>query len=180
MTGPASDNSAHDAGSHAGAWQGTAHAMWPRFLGAVCLVAALVAVIVGIANAGGGVVALLLPCVPIGVAAAAFSRIVVAIDRRGFTVDYGPLPWPRTHIELAEIRSAAVTDVVPLRHGGWGYRGSRLVMKRAAVVIRGGEGIHLQLANNRQFVVTVDNAAQGVVVLNDLLANATDAEVYDE
>jgi hypothetical protein len=42
---------------------------------------------------------------------------------------------------------------------------------RAAVVLRGGEGLRLDLSRGRIFVVTVDDAATGAAVLAQKLAS---------
>jgi hypothetical protein len=87
-------------------------------------------------------------------------------------VRYGPLPWPTSHIALSSIKTAIAIDVRPSAHGGWGYRGSRRLFGKAAVVVRGGDGIRIDLADGTEFVVTVDDAEQGAGVLNDLRAAA--------
>lgn len=55
---------------------------------------------------------------------------------------------------------------------GWGYRGSRRTFGRAALVLRTGPAIRLDLTDNRTFAVTVDDAATGAGLLNDLRARA--------
>ncbi|MGI9598575.1 MAG: hypothetical protein ACR2QK_20580 [Acidimicrobiales bacterium] len=100
----------------------------------------------------------------------AFATILVSVDRRGLTIRYGILPRPRTRVGLDEIETAHAVDVKPTEHGGWGYRGSRRIFGKAAVVIRGGEGIRLGLKDGNEFIVTVDDAARGAGVLNDLRA----------
>jgi len=99
-----------------------------------------------------------------------FSRVNVSVDRRGLTVTYGFLPWPKNRIKLDSVSSAEAIDVRPMEHGGWGYRGSRKLLGRAAVVVRGGQGIRVSLTDGTDFIVTVDNADQGAGVLNDLRA----------
>ena len=79
---------------------------------------------------------------------------------------YGMLPWPRTSIDVVEIESASAIDVRPMEWGGWGYRGTLTLMKQAAVVLRAGPGIRLDLTDGRVFVVTVDNPEPAVALLN--------------
>lgn len=105
-----------------------------------------------------------------------FTRIAVSIDRRGLTVRYGGLPWPKNHIGLNSITSAEAIHVKPMDHGGWGYRGSRKLIGRAAVVVRGGEGIRMALADGTDFIVTVDDAEHGAGVLNDLRAGVQSSQ----
>ncbi len=57
-------------------------------------------------------------------------------------------------------------DAKPRDWGGWGYRGSLFLMKQAAVVLRKGPAIRVDLKNGKVFVVTVDDPTQGVAVLN--------------
>lgn len=104
-----------------------------------------------------------------GAAVAMFATIQVTADRRGLIVTYGPGRWPRTTIGLDRITHAEVIDVRPMHHGGWGYRGSVRVFGRAAVVVRAGEGIQLDLVDGKRFVVTVDDAETGAGTINDLL-----------
>lgn len=68
----------------------------------------------------------------------------------------GPGGWPTVSIPVAEIEGAEVIDVRPLRYGGWGYRGSLRLFRRAAVTLRSGPGLRLALTGGRVFVVTVD------------------------
>ncbi len=61
---------------------------------------------------------------------------------------------------------ASVIDVRPMQWGGWGYRGSLKLMRKAAVVHRAGPGIRLDLTDGRVFVVTLDNPEVPVALLN--------------
>ena len=79
---------------------------------------------------------------------------------------YGILPWPKTSVGVDRISEASVIDVKPSQWGGWGYRGSLKLMKRAAVVHRAGPGIRLDLNDGKVFVVTVDNPETPVALLN--------------
>jgi len=98
-------------------------------------------------------------------ATSVLATVTVTVDRRGLRVAYGPLAWPRTTVDLRDIHAAAAIDVRPMRWGGWGYRGSRAVLRQAAVVVRGGPGIRLDLVEDRVFVVTVDDAVTGAALL---------------
>jgi len=101
-----------------------------------------------------------------GVLVLALSSINVTADSAGLRVKYGMLPWPRTSIDVVEIESASAIDVRPMEWGGWGYRGTLTLMKQAAVVLRAGPGIRLDLTDGRVFVVTVDNPEPAVALLN--------------
>jgi hypothetical protein len=87
-----------------------------------------------------------------------FRRITVTVDETDLrTVFAGPLI--RVTIPLAEIeRLEHVPDVRPVRYGGWGYRGSLRVLKKAAVILRRGDGVIFALTGDRRFVITVDDA----------------------
>lgn len=140
-------------------WSGSCTARWPLLV-CVTLVAA-------------GVVLLLAPGAPrlglvmiaAGVAASFLSHIEVYCDRRGLTVSYGPLRWPRTSVPLQQIASVAAIEVNPGQWGGWGYRGSLRLLGRAAVVLGTGPGIRVDLRSGATLVVTVDDAATGAAVL---------------
>jgi hypothetical protein len=94
-----------------------------------------------------------------------FASIRVLIDDDGLKVFYGAWGWPVTWIQLEEIEQVYAIDVKPMSWGGWGYRGMLSLFGRAAVVLRGGEGLRLDLSRGRIFVVTVDDASTGAAVL---------------
>jgi len=96
----------------------------------------------------------------------AFSTVKVRIDQEGLQIKYGLLSWPRTSVDLEKIATASIIDVRPMQWGGWGYRGSLKLIRRAAVVHRAGPGIRLDLNDGRVFVVTVDHPEPGVALLN--------------
>ncbi len=91
------------------------------------------------------------------------------MDRQGLRIEYGPLRWPVQRIPLDEIQQAAVVDIKPGEWGGWGYRGMLRVFGKAAVVLRGGPGIVLELTGKRRLAVTVDDAGEGAGLVNDLV-----------
>jgi hypothetical protein len=144
------------------AWAGRAHLAWWLPLVLIAIGAILV---VSARSAVGAVPAALLVLVYL-----AFGWIRVSVDARGLRIRYGLLPWPVTSVPLGDIRRAERIDLRPLEWGGWGYRGSRKVFARAAVVLRGGDAIKLQLTDGSKFAVTVDDAATGAALLADLLA----------
>jgi len=130
-------------------------------------VALLALLLLGFVRAWAAVVPLLV----VAFALTAFCPVQVTADRRGLRIRYGWLPWPTTTIALSEIRRADAIDLRPMDWGGWGYRGSRRAMGRAAVVLRRGAAIRLDLADGSTFAVTVDDAATAAGVLNDLRAS---------
>ncbi len=102
----------------------------------------------------------------------AFSSVRVSADAEGLRVRYGMFPWPATHISLDQIDEASVIEVNPLDWGGWGYRGTLKLMGQAAVVLRKGPGIRLDLRNDKVFVVTVDDPETPVALINGELTRS--------
>ncbi|MFT7475260.1 MAG: hypothetical protein ACI81L_002198 [Verrucomicrobiales bacterium] len=110
--------------------------------------------------------AILAAIVIAGVALLSLASIRVRADSAGLHVNYGVLPWPTTSIAMDRIDQASIIDVRPMEWGGWGYRGTLKLMKQAAVVLRAGPGIRLDLTDGRIFVVTIDDPEDAVALLN--------------
>ena len=148
-------------GTGRAAWTGRAHLAWwlPLVLIAIGVILAVSA-----RSLVGAIPAALLLLVYL-----AFGWIKVTVDVRGLQIRYGVLPRPVTSGPLDDIRRAERIDLAPLQWGGWGYRGSRKAFGRAAVVLRGGDAIKLQLTDGGEFAVTVDDAATGAALLAGLL-----------
>ncbi len=100
------------------------------------------------------------------------SVVRVVVGANGVRVS-APLGFPAVRFRLDEIDGAEAIDVHPMEWGGWGYRGSVRLFKRAAWVLRAGTGMRLDLRGGRVFLVTVDDADEAVAVLNGLLATST-------
>ncbi|HEY3139941.1 MAG TPA: hypothetical protein VGJ86_02365 [Acidimicrobiales bacterium] len=98
---------------------------------------------------------------------AALGSVRVSVGAHGVRVRPELVRWPAVRIPLAHIARAEAIDLHPMRWGGWGYRGSLRLVRRAAWVVRGGPGLRIELTDGAVFAVTVDNA---VAVLNGLLA----------
>ena len=113
---------------------------------------------------------LLAVVVIVGLGTLALSSIRVSAGTDGLSVRYGYLPWPSTTIDLHQIKEASVIDVDPVAWGGWGYRGTLTFMHQAAVVLRSGPGIRLDLVDGRVFVVTIDDPATPVALINGELS----------
>ena len=131
-------------------WTSSLSAGWPLLLGLVTLLVALGLTLITEMWIG---VVLLLPAIAI----TTFSRIRVTADRSGLSVRYGFLGWPRTSVPLCRIATARAMDISPADWGGWGYRGSLTLMRRAAVVLRAGPGLRLDLHDGKVFAVTIDD-----------------------
>ncbi len=151
-------------GEHA-VWTSTLYARWPFVAGLAMLLVS--AVLVPLTSRW--VTALVFVS---AVAAISLARIRVRADGAGLQVRYGFAAWPRTKVPLGRIEEACAIDVRPMQWGGWGYRGSLTLMKRAAVVLRAGPGIRLNLRNGKVFVVTIDDPETPVALLNAEVANA--------
>jgi hypothetical protein len=106
----------------------------------------------------------------VGVAFLAFASVSVSVTGDGVRVRSGRLGWPAVRLSLDQVTSASAIDVKPLTLGGWGYRGSVRVFGWASWIVRGGEGLQLDLTRGKRFVVTVDQADEAAAVLNGLLA----------
>lgn len=107
----------------------------------------------------------------------ALVRVSVSAER--VRVALGPWGWPRLRVRTADVVRATAEDVRPMANGGWGYRGSRRLFKRAAVVVRGGEGLVLALRDGTRLVVTVDDAETAAGLVNDLAARTAPATPAD-
>lgn len=103
-------------------------------------------------------------------ALAVLARIRVTVSERGVEIQYGVLGWPRQRIPLARICSAEAFDLAPLAHGGWGYRGSLKALGSAAVVVRGGLALRLELEDDKRLFITVDGADDAARLLNGFVA----------
>jgi hypothetical protein len=141
-------------------WTGRARATWPVLTGTVLLACA---VLLGLA-AQWGLTAVLLVA---GVAMFGFTSVRVTVAARGVTVAYGPLGLRLTRFPLRRIERAEAVNRTAF---SFGYRGSLTVFGSAAVALRRGPALSLTLRDHKTFVVTVDDAATGAALLNDLIA----------
>jgi hypothetical protein len=97
-----------------------------------------------------------------------FTSVRVTVAARGFTVGYGVLGLRLTRIPLRRI---AFAEAVEQEKAILPYKG--LVVGNVSVVLRGGPALRLTLRDGKTFLVTVDDAATGAALLNDLIAGAT-------
>jgi len=142
-------------------WTGRARAGWAALAGIALLAGG--ALLAWLAAQWGPAVALFAA----GVATFGFTSVRVTVAARGVTVGYGPLGLRLTRIPLRRITRAEVVD---LRAFSFGYRGSLTVFGSAAVILRRGPALSLTLRDGKAFTVTVDDAATGAALLNDLIA----------
>jgi hypothetical protein len=106
----------------------------------------------------------------VGLAAGTVSEIAATVDRRGLTIAYGPLGWPRQTVPLDDVASAERTDIDPWRVGGWGIRKVPGRAGATAIVVRGGDGIRIRRMDGRELLVTVPDAGTAAALLNELSA----------
>jgi hypothetical protein len=150
------------------AWFGHTHSIGFAVAGAVNIVLGLVVAVTSELWVG-------LVLVLVGLSVAAFTSVTVTIDERGIGVRSGIVGWPRVRLPLDVVEEAEPTVVRPMAWGGWGYRGSLRLFRRAAWVLRAGEGLQLRLRGGRRFVVSIDDADEAAAVLNGLLARRVPA-----
>ena len=150
-------------------WTATLSAKWPLVLGLAILPVGLVLLLITELWIG-------LVTVGVSILMTFFGRIRVTADRSGLRVGYGLFGWPRTSVPLSRIAAARAIDIHPPDWGGWGYRGSLTVMRRAAVVLRAGPGIRLDLHGGRVFAVTIDNPDKPARLLNAEVSRRRDAQ----
>ncbi|MEP6862569.1 MAG: DUF1648 domain-containing protein [Deltaproteobacteria bacterium] len=137
----------------------------------VLFIVALLVAIGGVVTwAGGAGWVTFVSCIAVAIAVTALAEAHVRVDERALTIAFGPIGLPRIRIAVDRIAHAETMTVQPMANGGWGYRGSLTALGRAAVVIRGGEGLRLALRDNKTLVVTVDDAETGAGLINDLVA----------
>lgn len=144
------------------AWVGVMSSRWALPMAVLCWGASMVATVLTTPAVGIGLLV-------IGAPAIGFTSVRVSVDAAGVLVTYGRLGWPSTRAAIGEIRRASAIDVRPSAWGGWGSRGGLRLMGQAAVVLRAGEGLRLDLEGDRVFLVTVDEAGVAAGVVNDEL-----------
>jgi hypothetical protein len=99
-----------------------------------------------------------------------FTSVRVTVAARGVTVRYGALRLRLTRIPLRKIASA---ETVERDVFGFPLPGQMLVFGSSSVVLRSGPALLLTLRDGKTFTVTVDDAATGAALLNDLIAAAS-------
>jgi hypothetical protein len=109
--------------------------------------------------------------VPLGLFVFAFWRIEVIVDDTALAVRYGLAGWPVQRITLDRVRRAQAIDLQPIDWGGWGYRGSLKLRKKAAVVVRKGPALRLELDEDLvELAITVDDAPGAVAAITAILS----------
>jgi hypothetical protein len=103
-----------------------------------------------------------------------FAKIRVQVDARQLVIRYGYLGWPRQRLALARVSAARAVELAPLDHGGWGYRGSLRFFGRAAVVVRGGDALELDVDGGKRLSITLDDAESAARRINALVSGRLD------
>jgi hypothetical protein len=150
-------------------WSGTAQNPWmPLILVMVLGQGAVVTLIFGktLANAAY----LNLAHIAVLVLLELFAKVHVDVGTSEIGIRYGYLGWLRQRIALDRVRAAHAVRLEPFEHGGWGYRGSVRLFGRAAVVIRGGLALRLDLESDKHFSITVDDAQNAARLINALVS----------
>jgi hypothetical protein len=99
-----------------------------------------------------------------------FNRIIVRVvdtpKGRSLEIVYGPGGLVRQVFSSENLVSAVARNLSFMQMGGYGYRGSVKILRRAALVTRQGDALEVQLAGKRRFIVTVDQPADFVTALD--------------
>lgn len=137
--------------------------MWGRmllgvaFLGAVAAPVVVAATDPAEAREAGWV--LILIAILLGVVILSFGSVTLTASSSQVVIRYGRSPF-RTVLPLSSITQVDDVDVQWWRWGGVGYRGSRKLFKRAAIVLRSGPAVRFHLDDGSQLTVTVDRARE--------------------
>ncbi len=146
-------------------WQGSCRARW-AWAGLVLIVAAVGAAFETAPDGWFFVVG----AVPLGFCVLAFCRIGVTVDDEALTIRYGLGGWPTQRVALERVRRVQAVDLNPLQWGGWGYRGSLRLRRKAAVVLRKGPALRLELdADFAELAITVDDPAGAAAAITAIL-----------
>lgn len=104
----------------------------------------------------------------VAVAVNVFLSIRMEVRRSGFYIAYGLFNWPRHRIRWDRVEKVQQVKVRARDWGGYGFRWSPL-KKGSGVILRNGPGLQFDLVGNRIFVVTTDDAAKALDVIDRLL-----------
>lgn len=90
-----------------------------------------------------------------------FSSVKAAVrrdpDGPSLVVAYGPGGRVKQVFYRYDIVSGVAGNYSFMQMGGYGYRGSLKILRRAALATRSGEALDLLLTRKRRFIVTVDD-----------------------
>jgi hypothetical protein len=148
-------------------WTGQAQARWRPLLGWTLIVLVGPDLLFGHLTTAWHTAVVLVVVFLLG-----FTSVRVTVAVRGVTVRYGMLRLRLTRIPLHRIASA---ETVERDAFGFGFPlpGHMLVFGSSSLVLRSGPALLLTLRDGKTFTVTVDDAATGAALLNDLIAAAS-------
>jgi hypothetical protein len=150
-------------------WSGTARNAGMLALGAFALMEGAVLHLALAKTAPGLALALDAAHVIVFLTLELFSKIRVSIDERAITVRYGHLGWLRQRIRVERVFGAEALEIEAMAHGGWGYRGSVRLLGRAAIVVRSGSAVRLDLGADKRLVISVDDAETASRLINGFI-----------
>jgi hypothetical protein len=96
------------------------------------------------------------------------STIRVQADPNEVVIRYGHFGLVRQRVKMSNVSGASATELSAWSPYGWGYRGSLRLFKSAAVVVRSGPALQLNLDRGRSLLVTIDDAEAGSRFVNQL------------
>lgn len=94
-----------------------------------------------------------------------FLGVRVRVDAQGVHWQ-STLGIPRGSIAYSDINAVEATTIEPGSWGGWGWR---IGAQGQAMLVRGGEGLHIARTNGRNFYITVDDAKTGARAIREHL-----------
>ncbi|QES46506.1 hypothetical protein DEJ50_00140 [Streptomyces venezuelae] len=154
------------AGTETAVWSRSASPTWAKGVFTIL-------VAVGVAGVLLGIEELAWLGLPLGLIGLVMSLMRAAVNADGFALRLPLLPFPRVTIPLADIRQAHVRLVSPMGDlGGWGYRS---LGGRRGLAFHTGEGLWLELADDREFLIVVEDAESAAGLINDLVARSATA-----
>jgi hypothetical protein len=151
-------------GLHAGeraTWSGSCRSPWAVPAVAGSLGAAALLLVAGSRTLAGVLLV-------VGIALVPLVGLEVRVGADGVVVESSVVHRLRRRIPLQEIAVANAIHLEPMAWGGWGYRGSHALTGRAAIVLRRGPAVVLDLVDGGRLAVTVDDAERGAGLVNDL------------
>jgi hypothetical protein len=122
----------------------------------------------GLASVGSAIIPVSIAIGLLILASLCFAPVLVRASPAGVEMCFGPWRWPRVRVEAEEIVGVKALHVSPSTQGGWGYRGSLKRMGRAALVIRGGEGLQIDLTEGRRLVLALPGISSLAEIVRQL------------
>ncbi len=125
----------------------------------------VIAAVVAAVSVAAGYLLVALTAAVLVVLVAPFRELTVTVDQHELRVDFSGPYWRPIRVRRSEILNPSAVDIRPLRHGGWGYRGSLTIFRRLAVILRGGPALRVDIASGGWLFVTVEDPESAVAEL---------------